>query len=85
VAAGVGVLALWVAVLAESPATLRAARGRWWLAAGLLVGIVAAGLWLVPFTRAAPGYGPATWAVWLGLLVGPLVLGIYYLGLLLRR
>lgn len=86
VAAGVvGLLALWIAVLAESPATLRAAPFRWWLAAGLLVGVVAAGLWLWPVMTTAPGYGPATWAVWIALLAGPIVLGIYYLRALLRR
>ena len=84
-AAVVGLLALWIAVLAESPAALRAAPGRWWLAAGLLVGVMAAAPWLWPFPRAAPGYGPTTWAVWIALLGGPIVLGLYYLAALLRR
>jgi hypothetical protein len=84
-AAGVGVLALWAAVLAESPVVLRHGRARWWLAAGLIIGELAAGLWLWPFASGAHVYGPGTWAVWLGLLVGPLVLGLYYLAILVGR
>jgi hypothetical protein len=83
-AAVVGVLALWVAVLAGSPAALRAGPARWWLAAGLLVGVMAAGRWLWLLAAGPHGYGAGTWALWLLLLAGPLVLGIYYLGVLLR-
>jgi hypothetical protein len=68
-AAGVGVLALWLVTLAENLAGLRQSSGRWFLAAGLLIGLVAAG----------------RWAVWLGLLVGPIVLGGYYFIQLLRE
>ena len=42
-AAAVGVLALWVVVLAEPPAALRQAPARWWLGAGLLVRLLAGG------------------------------------------
>jgi hypothetical protein len=84
-AAGVGVLALWLVVLAEPPAALKQAPARWWLAAGLFLGLIAAGRWLWTMAAGGPSYGTQTWAVWLALLVGPLVLGSYYLVLLLRR
>jgi hypothetical protein len=84
-AAAAGVLALWVVALAEPPAALRQAPGRWWLAAGLLLGLVAASRWLWTMTTAGHGYDMQTWMFWLLLLVGPLVLGSYYLILLVRR
>jgi hypothetical protein len=83
--AAAGVLALWVVVLAEPRAGLSQARLRWWLVAGLALGLLAAGRWLWTMAGGGHSYGPLTWAVWLGLLVGPLVLGIYYLVLLLRQ
>jgi hypothetical protein len=83
-AAGVGVLALWLAALIESPAALKQAPARWWLAAGLLLGLLAAGRWLWTMVAGGHSYDALTWAVWLGLLVGPLVLGTRYLVLLLR-
>ena len=83
-AADAGVLALWVLALAESPAALRRSRSRWWLVAGLVLGLLAAGRWLVVMGTSAHSYGPSTWAVWLALLAGPLVLGTYYLVRLLR-
>ena len=84
-AAAAGVLALWVVVLAEPRPGLSKARLRWWLVAGLVLGLLAASRWLWTMAGGGHSYGPLTWAVWLGLLVGPLVLGIYYLGLLLRQ
>jgi hypothetical protein len=84
-AAGVGVLALWLVVLAEPPAALKQAPARWWLAAGLFLGLIAAARWLWTMAAGGHSYGTQTWAVWLALLVGPLVLGCYYLVLLLRR
>jgi hypothetical protein len=84
-AAGVGVLALWVVVLADSPAVLRQSPARWWLAVGLLLGGLAAGRWLWVLAMSGHSYGPVTWAVWLVMLLGPLVLGTYYLGVLLSR
>ena len=76
-AAAAGVLALWAMALAEPPAALRQAPARWWLAAGLLLGLVAASRWLGTMTTAGHGYGTQTWMVWLVLLVGPLALGSY--------
>jgi hypothetical protein len=83
-AAGVGVLALWIVVLAEPPAALRRAPARWWLVVGLL-GLMAASRWLWTMAAGGYSYGTQTWAVWLVLLLGPLALGSYYLALLLRR
>ena len=40
-AAAAGVLALWIAVLTEAPATLRQGHMRWWLMAGLCLGLLA--------------------------------------------
>jgi hypothetical protein len=85
VAAGVGVLALWAVVLADSPAVLRQGPARWWLAAGLVLGGLAAGRWLWVLAMGGHSYGPVTWVVWLVMLLGPLVLGTYYLGVLLSR
>jgi hypothetical protein len=84
-AAGVGVLALWVVVLAEPPAALKQSPARRWLAVGLLVGLLAAGRWLWTMVAGGHSYDAVTWVVWLVLLVGPLVLGSYYLVQLLRR
>jgi hypothetical protein len=83
-AAAVGVLALWVVVLAEPPSALKKAPARRWLTAGLLLGLLAGGRWLWAMAAGGHSYGPLTWAVWLTLLAGPLVLGSYYLVLLLR-
>lgn len=84
-AAAVGVLALWMVVLAEAPAVLRQGPARWWLAAGLFLGGLAAGRWLWFIATAGHSYDLVTWAVWLVMLLGPLVLGTYYLAALLRR
>jgi hypothetical protein len=83
-AAVIGVLALWLAVLADSPAALRAGPVRWWLATGLLVGAAAAGRWLWLLAAGPHGYGAGTWGLWLILLAGPLVLALYYIGALLH-
>jgi len=83
-AAGLGVGALWIAVLA-SPATLRRTRNRWWLVAGLLVGLLAAGRWLWLMASRGHSYDLLTWTVWLVLLGGPLLLGSYYLAQFVRR
>jgi len=84
-AAGIGVLALWIVVLAEPRAAHSQARLRWWLAAGLLIGLLAAARWLATIAGSGHTYSLLTWAVWLGLLFGPLVLGTYYLVLLVRQ
>jgi hypothetical protein len=83
-AAGTGVAALWVIVLTDAPATLRQTRMRWWLVAGLCLGILAAGRWLWVMGAGGHRYDRLTWGLWLGLLLGPLVLAIYYLALLVR-
>lgn len=83
-AAGLGVVALWVVVLTEPHTVRNQARLRWWLVVGLFLGLLAAGRWLGTMAGGGHSYGPLTWAVWLGLLIGPLVLGTYYLVLLLR-
>ena len=78
-AADAGVVALWVVALAGSPDALKRTGARWWLVAGLGLGLVAAARWLALMSRAGHGYDAATWALWLGLLVGPVLLGTYYL------
>ena len=83
-AAGLGVGALWVAVLV-SPTTLKRSRNRWWLVAGLLGGLVAALRWLWLMASRGHNYDLLTWSVWIVLLGGPLVLGSHYLVQLLRR
>jgi hypothetical protein len=79
------VLALWLVTLAENSAALRQSPGRWFLAAGLLIGLVAAGRWLWIMAVGGHDYGAQTWALWLGLLIGPVVLGGYYFIQLLRE
>jgi hypothetical protein len=71
-------------VLVEPAAGLKQAPARRWLAAGLLIGLLAAGRWLWTMAAGGHSYGTLTWAVWLLLLAGPFVLGSYYLVLLLR-
>jgi hypothetical protein len=84
VAAGVGVAALWIAVLADEPATLRQAPVRRWLVAGLSLGVLAAGRWLWFMAYGGHGYDRLTWGLWLALLLGPLVIGVYCLVQLVR-
>jgi hypothetical protein len=68
----------------EPPATLKQSPARHWLAGGLLLGLPAAGRWLWIMAAGGRNYDTLTWAVWLVLLVGPLVLGSYSLVRLLR-
>jgi cellobiose-specific phosphotransferase system component IIC len=82
-AAGLGVRALWVAVLA-SPATLKRSRNRWWLVAGLFVGLLAAVRWLWVMGSRNHNYDLLTWGVWFVVLGGLLILGSHYLVQLLR-
>jgi hypothetical protein len=84
IAAGIGVLALWLVTLAEEP-TLRKYPARWPLATGLLIGLIAAGRWLWVMALSGDSYDAGTWALWLGLLIGPVTLGSYYLIRLLRQ
>ena len=84
-ASSVGVVALWLVVSARTPAAWRAAPVRWWLVTGLAVGLASAACWLWIMAGSRHSYGPQTWAVWLVLLLGPLVMGSYYLVLLGRR
>ena len=83
-AAGVGVAALWIAVLADEPATLRQTPARWWLVAGLSVGLLAAGRWLWVMAYGRHSYDHLTWGLWLALLLGPVVIGVYCLVQLVR-
>ena len=83
-AADAGVVALWVVALAGSPDAYRRTRARWWLVTGLGLGLVAAVRWLAVMNRGAHAYGASTWALWLALLAGPVVLGTYYLVRLVR-
>jgi hypothetical protein len=83
-AAGVGVAALWIAVLADTPATLRQGLIRWWLVAGLGLGFLAAGRWLWVIGSSGHSYDRLTWGLWLTLLIGPVVFGLYYLVQLVR-
>jgi hypothetical protein len=69
--------------LSGAPAALRDAPARWWLVTGLFVGLIAAGRWLWTMAAGGHSYGLLTWTVWLVLLLGPLVLGGYYLLVLL--
>ena len=77
----VGLSALWLAVLGEIDVTHRP-RLRLVLILGLLVGIVAALRWL--FVMGHENYDRATWATWIGLLVGPIAVGIRHLLLLVK-
>ena len=77
-------MALWVTVLA-SLATLKHSHKRWWLVAGLSVGLLAAARWLWLMGSRGHNYDLLTWTVWLVLLGGPLLLGSYYLVQLVRR
>jgi hypothetical protein len=83
-AAAVGVLSLWLVVLADTPTTLRQSPLRWWLASGLTVGLLAAARWLWTMAMAGHSYDLLTWGVWLAMLTGPVVLGCYYVVRLVR-
>ena len=86
--AAAGVAALWVAILgSEEEADFRPGV-RLMLVAGLLLGGLAASRWLWMMSRREPAYSALTWATWLALLLGPLVVGARYvwiLGLPRRR
>ena len=84
-AAGVGVVTLWVVVLADTESVLRERSVRGWLVVGLVAGVLAAGRWLVSMAAGGHRYDAGTWALWLALLVGPLAMATYYVARLLRR
>ena len=63
---------------------LRQGPARWWLVAGLGIRLLTAVRWLWLMASSGHGYGPSTWAFWLVLLIGPLVLGACYLVRLLE-
>jgi hypothetical protein len=77
-AAIIGLAALWTAVLFDStrPKTLKA---RWLIVTGLVIGLVAAGKWVSHLALSGNHYGITTWAVWMALLGGPIVLSLYYI------
>ena len=73
--AAAGVAALWVAILGpEEEAGFRPGV-RLMLVACLLLGGLAASRWLWVMLRREPAYSALTWATWLALLLGPLVVG----------
>jgi hypothetical protein len=73
--AAAGVAALWVAILGpEEEADFRPGV-RLMLVACLLLGGLAASRWLWTMLRREPAYTASTWATWLALLLGPLVVG----------
>ena len=82
--AAVGLLALWIMVLAEPTMSTRPPLARWVLTAALMAGVVAAGRWLWVMAASRHDYDTRTWALWLVMLVGPIVLGLYYVVLLVR-
>ena len=84
-AGGVGVLALWAVVLEKNPAFLRQGVVRWPLVIGLALGLIAATRWIWAMAAIRHSYGAMTWAVWLALLLGPVVLGGYHLVRLVRQ
>jgi len=67
-----GTAALWVVVLNDGGAGLGPGR-RLMLAVGLLLGMAGAARWIWVMGTNGHRYGAATWAVWLVLLGGPLV------------
>lgn len=76
--AAVGVSALWVAILRREEHVYDS-RVRFSLLAGILLGELAALRWLWVMMHQDPGYGIRTWAVWLALLIGPLIVGARYM------
>src|SRR5438046_6351711 len=82
--AAAGVAALWVAILGpEEEADFRPGV-RLMLIAGLLLWGLAASRWLWVMSRREPAYTALTWATWLAVLLGPLVVGarhVWILGL----
>jgi hypothetical protein len=82
--AAVGVSALWAAILRREEHAYDS-RLRFILFAGILLGEIAALGWLWVMTRQEPGYGTYTWAVWLALLLGPMIVGARYMIALVRQ
>jgi hypothetical protein len=80
-----GLSALWFAVLADEMEVPHRSRLRVALILGLLVGIVAAVRWLFVMGQNSENYGRATWVTWIGLLLGPIVVGTRHLFLLVTR
>jgi len=72
IAGMLGIATLWVVVLTEATATSGRNR-RLLLSLGLLLGMAAALRWLWVMGTGRHRYGAGTWAVWLLLLGGPLV------------
>jgi hypothetical protein len=71
-AGAAGIAALWVAVLSDGTAG-NGPRARLTLTLGLLLGMAAAARWVWVMCTSGHRYGAVTWAVWLALLGGPLV------------
>ena len=71
-AGAVGIMALWVVVLNDGAAGLNQAT-RLALTVGLLLGIASGARWLWEMSKSVHKYEATTWAVWLVLLGGPLL------------
>jgi hypothetical protein len=77
-AGALGIAALWVVVLRDGGAGLRPG-GRLMLTVGLLLGVAAATRWIWVMRTSGHPYGPATWAVWLLFLGGPILVASFRL------
>jgi hypothetical protein len=73
-AGAAGIVALWVVVINDGGAGLRPGT-RIALTVGLLLGITSAVRWLSLTSTSGHKYDAKTWAVWIVLLAGPLVVG----------
>jgi hypothetical protein len=82
--AALGMLALWVSVLGRETVTQQP-RLRIGLVACLLGGSVAALLWLYVMGTGRGSQGLLSWAIWIGLLGGPLIVSTRHLILLVMN
>jgi len=80
-----GVSALWFAVITREMNVTHRPRVRNILVIFLLVGIVAAVPWLVVMGTGRETFDRSTWAVWIVLLLGPIVVGSRHLLLLVME
>jgi hypothetical protein len=81
-AASVGMAAAWLAALAPHIAATRGWRVV--LAAALMAGILAAVVWLYVMGTSRERYDAQTWALWIAMLGGPLVVAVRRLVVLTR-
>ena len=72
----VGVVALWAAVL-DSDDLIDGEPGlRWLVVVGLVLGLVAASRWLYMMASGRETYDQRTWALWILMLAGPILVGL---------